>query len=140
MHTLQCFRFTQVIFVRIFWWFFDPLPPLVLPDVAKNRQRGSKAIPGRSNGFQGGFQGGFQEGFQRGLQGKVLPDVTKSCQRGSKGRCYQMWQKVAKGVPRGSQAFHGVPRSSKAFQGPTPGDLRAGTLCVRGARLGSKGP
>ena len=50
----------------------------VLPDVAKCRQRGSKGfekVPRGSKLFQG-FQG--------------VP----------KGKCYQMWQKVAKGVPK----------------------------------------
>ena len=95
--------------------------------VAKGVQRLLQGVPIGSNGgfkeaqFQGGFQGGFQEkvlpdvakcrqrgskGFQRapsgfkGFQWKVLPDVAKKRQRGSKGKCYQMWQKVAKGVPK----------------------------------------
>ena len=55
-------------------------------------------------GFKGVSKG--PKGFQtvprvpRGSKGKVLPDVAKKCQRGSKGKCYQMWQKVAKGVPK----------------------------------------
>ena len=59
----------------------------VLPDVAKCRQRGSKGFQRVPRGF-------------KGFQGKVLPDVAKKRQRGSKGKCYQMWQKVAKGVPK----------------------------------------
>ena len=62
----------------------------VLPDVAKCRQRGSKGfqkVPRGSKLFQG---------FQR----ENATYVAKKCQRGSKGKCYQMWQKVAKGVPK----------------------------------------
>ena len=45
-------------------------------------------------------------------------------------KCYQMWQKVAKGVLRGSKLSLGST---------TLGDLRVGTLHVRGARLPAEG-
>ena len=124
----------------------------VLPDVAKSRQRGSKAITGGSNWFQRGFQGGTvprgvprwvpresatrcgkmsPKGFQgvskdsKGFQGKVVPDVAKKRQRGSKGKCYQMWQKVAKGVTR--------PRRRRLAQGPSGQHRRQAfePLCLR---------
>ena len=72
----------------------------VLPDVAKCRQRGSKGfqkVPRGSKLFQG-FQG--------------VP----------KGKCYQMWQKNAKGVPResatrcGKNSPKGFQKSSKVVQ------------------------
>ena len=59
-------------------------------------------------------------------------DVAKKCyqvwQKVAKvaKKCYQMWQKVAKGVLRGLKVSRGSAM---------PGDLRAGTLRVRGARL-----
>ena len=81
-------------------------------DAAKSATRFGKKSPKCQNsatrcgkmspkGFQGVLKG--PKGFQtvpRGSKGKVLPDVAKKCQRGSKGKCYQMWQKVAKGVPK----------------------------------------
>ena len=45
-------------------------------------------------------------------------------------KCYQMWQKVAKWGLRRSKVSHGSA---------TLGDLRAGTLRVRGARLLAEG-
>ena len=47
---------------------------------------------------------------------KVLPDVAKALgQKVTKvaKKCYQMWQKVAKGVLSGSKRFQGLPRASK---------------------------
>ena len=72
-----------------------------LPKCQKSATRCGKMSP---KGFQRVSKG--SKGFQRvlrgskGFQGKVLPDVAKKRQRGSKGKCYQMWQKVAKGVPK----------------------------------------
>ena len=63
-------------------------------------------------------------------------DVAKKCyqiwQKVAKvaKKCYQMWQKVAKGVLKGSTVSRGSA---------TLGDLRVGTLRVRGARLPAEG-
>ena len=62
-----------------------------LPKCQKSATRCGKMSP---KGFQGVSKG------SKGFQGKVVPDVAKKRQRGSKGKCYQMWQKVAKGVPK----------------------------------------
>ena len=72
-----------------------------LPKRQKSATRCGKMSP---KGFQRVSKG--SKGFQRvlrgskGFQGKVLPDVAKKRQRGSKVKCYQMWQKVAKGFPK----------------------------------------
>ena len=68
----------------------------VLPDVAKSRQRGSKAISGDSKWFQG----------------KVLPDVDKNRQiqgdsRESATRCDN---KSPKGFQADFRGFQSVPR------------------------------
>ena len=60
----------------------------------------------------------------------MLPDLSKSRQSGKK-----VLPDVAKNRQRDSKGFQGVPRYGSA----TPGDLRAGTLRVRGARLPAEG-
>ena len=59
---------------------------------------------------------------------KVIPDLTKSHQSGKK-----VLPDVAKSRQRDSKGFQGVPRLRGSA---TPGDLRVGTLRVRGARSG----
>ena len=59
-------------------------------NVAKGVQRGFKRSQGVPNCSKG------SKGFQR----ESATRCGKKCQRGSKGKCYQMWQKVAKGVPK----------------------------------------
>ena len=59
-------------------------------NVAKGVQRDFKRSQGVPNCSKG------SKGFQR----ESATRCGKKCQRGSKGKCYQMWQKVAKGVPK----------------------------------------
>ena len=68
-----------------------------LPKRQKSATRCGKMSP---KGFQGVSKG--SKGFQR-------------VSRGSKGKCYQMWQKNAKGVPRESATRCGK-KSPKGFQ------------------------
>ena len=76
------------------------------PKVAKGVPRRFQGVPmGSKGGTKEDSKGVSKRGSKGGFQGKVLPGVTKSLQRGSKGKCYQMWQKVAKGVLMGSQGL-----------------------------------
>ena len=113
----------------------------MLPDVTKSRQRGCKGFQGVprvvSRGYKG-FHGTFDKKSPKGFQ--EVP-------RESATRCGKKLPKGFQGAPRGSKAFHGIPRCSKGSDDRDhrvrvlrPGDLRAGTLRVRGARSGPEGP
>ena len=60
-------------------------------------QNVAKGVPKGFKGFQGVSKG--SKGFQ-GVPRESATRCGKKRQRGSKGKCYQMWQKVAKGVPK----------------------------------------
>ena len=100
-----------------------------LPKCQKSATRCGKMSPK-------GFQGVSKD--SKGFQGKVVPDVAKKRQRGSKGKCYQMWQKVAKGVPKVVQGRPTIIYSlwcqkhkrRKKFLENMAGNLKKNQFCI----------